>query len=193
MGLSAELASVAVRPYPAGPIRAGRGPRRSARPPDRMAVARGGDARASARGARWRFLSFPSTTIGMRPPLWHRSGLRSPPSRVAARKRYLAALAIPALLAIGIAPALWERAARTQNSGAEPTVTQEATNAARAPENTCGARRRPRQYQFLLPLPSRHVRRRRRLNRRAPHLQPLSRLQWQAKAFVRQCHPRRVR
>ena len=34
------------------------------------------------------------------------------------RKRYLAALAIPALLAIGIAPALWERAARTQNSGA---------------------------------------------------------------------------
>ena len=33
------------------------------------------------------------------------------------RKRYLAALAIPALLAIGIAPALWERAARTQNSG----------------------------------------------------------------------------
>ncbi|MEN3338758.1 MAG: TolB protein [Acidobacteriota bacterium] len=50
------------------------------------------------------------------------------------RSRYLAALAIPALLAVGIAPALWERAARRH--AAEPASTQApaVTTAARTPE-----------------------------------------------------------
>ncbi len=50
------------------------------------------------------------------------------------RKRYLAALAIPALLAVGIAPALWARVARSHGSNSDAAATQVAATAARAPE-----------------------------------------------------------
>src|SRR5207237_1237916 len=56
-----------------------------------------------------------------------------------ARKRYLAALAIPALLAIGIAPALWERAARAHNSGGQPIATSATASADRRSEPGAGA------------------------------------------------------
>ena len=51
------------------------------------------------------------------------------------RRRYLAAaLAIPALLAVGIAPALWEREARRHNSGAPAVAAKPSTTAARQHE-----------------------------------------------------------
>lgn len=50
------------------------------------------------------------------------------------RKRYLAALAIPALLAVGIAPALWARVARSHGSNSDAAATRVAATAARAPE-----------------------------------------------------------
>jgi hypothetical protein len=54
-----------------------------------------------------------------------------PVERQWGRKRYLAALAIPALLAIGIAPALWERSARAHGAEAgRPAQRAAATTAA---------------------------------------------------------------
>jgi hypothetical protein len=57
-----------------------------------------------------------------------------------ARKRYLAAaLAIPALLAVGIAPALWEREARRHNSEAQASATQPTAGDAREHEARAAA------------------------------------------------------
>jgi Tol biopolymer transport system component len=47
------------------------------------------------------------------------------------RRRYLAALAIPALLAVGVAPALWDRSARS--SPASATTAQDAATVQRPP------------------------------------------------------------
>jgi Helix-turn-helix domain/WD40-like Beta Propeller Repeat len=56
------------------------------------------------------------------------------PSR--GRKRYLAALAIPALLAVGIAPALWERAARAHTAAAPAPAVHSTVSAARPAERS---------------------------------------------------------
>ncbi len=56
------------------------------------------------------------------------------PARPAGRRRYLAALAIPALLAIGIVPALWERSMRAhQPDATHQTETAPDTTSATAP------------------------------------------------------------
>ncbi|MEO8521431.1 MAG: helix-turn-helix domain-containing protein [Acidobacteriota bacterium] len=62
------------------------------------------------------------------------TSIPDPPARPAGRRRYLAALAIPALLAIGIVPALWERSMRAhQRDATHQTAPAPDTSSAAAP------------------------------------------------------------